>query len=82
LEEGRDTKLIFLMVNKKVKTKLINALTTGNPQPGTVLDRFVTQVDEEDFYIVCAESRQGVPTPTHFTILENTFGPELTLKEI
>jgi hypothetical protein len=70
------------MVNKKVKTKLINAQNTGNPQPGTVLDRFVTQADEEDFFIVCTESRQGVPTPTHFTILENTFGADLTMKEI
>ena len=36
-----------------------------------MLDHTITGSDTFDFYIVCTESRQGVPTPTHFTVLRN-----------
>ena len=59
------------MVNKRIKTKLIEAASVRNPRPGCLLDHTVTSANEYDFYIVCAETKQGVPTPTHFTVLRN-----------
>ncbi len=72
------------MCNKKVNTKLIEATgeTSGrNPKPGCMLDHTVTGHNEFDFYMVCTESRQGVPTPTHFTVLYNDV-PNLEPEEI
>jgi aubergine-like protein len=61
------------MVNKRVKTKMISE-TNGrlnNPVPGTVLDHSITAKDLQDFYIVTTTSRQGLPTPSHFSVLLN-----------
>lgn len=70
-EETKDTKILFLMVNKKVKTKLV-ADAGGriqNPQPGTMLDNSITIDGQYDFYLISQATRQGVPTPTHYTVL-------------
>jgi hypothetical protein len=61
------------MVNKKIKTKLVldrNGQST-NPPAGCCVDHTITGQNTFDFYIVCTESRFGVPTPTHFTVLVN-----------
>jgi len=61
------------MVNKRVKTKFIaeNQGRLQNPMPGTVLDHSVTQPDVYDFFMVNTPCRQGVPTPTHISVLFN-----------
>ena len=43
-----------------------------NPVPGTVLDHSITPQDGYDFYLVSQNVRQGVATPTHYTVLYNT----------
>ena len=40
-----------------------------NPQPGTCIDNGITQQGAYDFYLVSQATRQGVPTPTHYTVL-------------
>ena len=49
-----DCKILFLMVNKRVKTKLIldNGGRLMNPPPGTVLDHTLTNRGSYDFYLV------------------------------
>ena len=42
-----------------------------NPVPGTVLDHSITPVGIWDFYMVSTHCRQGVPTPTHYSVLFN-----------
>ena len=39
--------------------------------PGTVLDHSITVPDVYDFYMVNTPCRQGVPTPTHISVLFN-----------
>jgi len=69
--ETKNIKMVFLMVNKRIKTKLIDGSRTTNPRPGCMLDHTITSHNEFDFFIVCTECRQGVPTPTHFSVLKN-----------
>jgi aubergine len=61
------------MVNKRVNTRIIadNGGKLANPMPGTVLDHSITQPDVYDFYMVNTNCRQGVPAPTHISVLFN-----------
>ena len=71
--ETKELPFAFVMVNKRIKTKLVvnqNGRLT-NPQPGTVLDHTVTG-KFYDFYMVAQNTRQGVPTPCHYTVLHNS----------
>ena len=69
--ETKETKMLFIMVNKRVKTKLIVDQNgrISNPQPGTVLDHSIVKKDSYEFFLVSQNTRQGVPTPSHYTVL-------------
>jgi hypothetical protein len=61
------------MVNTRIKSKF-TSVQGSNPQPGTIIDHSVNSVDNEgnedhSFFLVSTECRQGVPTPTHYSIL-------------
>lgn len=73
----------FVMINKRVKQKMIadNGGRLMNPQPGTVLDHSVTQNDVYDFFLVTTNCRQGVPTPTHVSVLYNDI-PECNPEQV
>ncbi|TNV83116.1 hypothetical protein FGO68_gene11586 [Halteria grandinella] len=64
-------KYAFIMVNKRVKTKIIwdNNGRLENPRSGTVLDHSITPQNTYDFYLVSQNCRQGVATPSHYSIL-------------
>lgn len=77
------TKMMFVMCNTKVKTKLIledQGKKFKNPLPGTVLDHSIVKKDTYDFYLVSTLTRQGVPTPAHYCVLVDEIkdreGPE------
>ena len=40
-----------------------------NPRPGTVVDHSVTPDGLYDFYLISPHVRQGVATPSHYSIL-------------
>nr|AEX87965.1 Otiwi3 [Sterkiella histriomuscorum] len=64
-------KFIFVMVNKRVKTKFMLD-TNGrleNPKCGTVVDHSVTPSEYYDFFLVSQICRTGVATPSHYTVL-------------
>ena len=46
--------MLFIMVNKRVKTKLIADVNgrISNPQPGTVLDHSVIKKDSYEFFLI------------------------------
>lgn len=69
----KDSKIAFIMCNTKVKTKFVqkNGTNYNNPNPGTVLDHTVVKKDLYDFYLVSTSSRQGVPTPAHYSVLRD-----------
>lgn len=72
-EATSNIKFLFVMVNKRVKQKIIsdNQGRLQNPIPGTCVDHSITAQDLQDFYIVTTTSRQGLPTPSHFSVLLN-----------
>ena len=69
--KGIDFQCIALMVNKRVSTKffLDQGNNVGNVIPGTMVDRAVSRLGTYDFYLVSQRTRQGVATPTHYTVI-------------
>lgn len=80
ISEMSESKLLYTMVNTRIKTKFVkkdgNRLV--NPLPGTILDHSVLKKDAYDFFLISTNCRQGVPTPSHYTVLidETGKGPE------
>ena len=46
-----------------------------------MVDHTITSENEFDFFMVTTESRQGVPTPIHFTVLRNDM-PDIKPEEV
>ena len=58
--QTKDTKVILIMVNKKIKNKLISEAGNriANPKPGCLVDHTITgENGSYDFFIVNTESR-------------------------
>nr|XP_040052641.1 LOW QUALITY PROTEIN: piwi-like protein 2 [Gasterosteus aculeatus aculeatus] len=69
-----EPKLVFIVVQKRISTTLINWTPNSvrTPPPGTVLDHTLTQKDWVDFYLLAHTSRQGCGLPTRYIALYNT----------
>lgn len=68
-----DTKLVFIVVQKRINTRLFlkdrdNSL---NPPAGSIVDQEVTRRNLFDFFLVAQHVRQGTVTPTHYIVLHN-----------
>jgi hypothetical protein len=74
-EDTKNTKICYLMVNKRVKTKFVLESNNRavNPSSGCLVDHTITGKDSWEFYIVSVEGKQnqGVPTPTHYSVILN-----------
>ena len=66
-----DTKLIYLNCSKRVNTRLFggNPGRFMNPDPGTVVDSAIVDKDTYEFYLVSVAARQGMSTPTRYTVV-------------
>lgn len=66
----------FIVVKKRIATRLFfkegNQLV--NPQPGTIVDDFVTKAEWFDFFLVSQSVRQGTVTPTSFHVIYDKSG--------
>lgn len=71
-----DTKLMYINTCKRVNTRIFdgNVGNFKNPMPGTVVDSCVTDKDVYEFYLVSVSARQGMTTPTRFTVLYDAVG--------
>nr|XP_023021942.1 piwi-like protein Ago3 [Leptinotarsa decemlineata] len=69
-----ETKLCFIIVQKRINTRIFNFGRDGceNPPPGTVLDHTVTRRYLHDFFLVPQNVRQGTVNPTHYIVLYDT----------
>ena len=65
------TKLMYLNCSKRVNTRLFggNPGRFMNPDPGTVVDAAITDKDTYEFYLVSVAARQGMSTPTRYTVV-------------
>lgn len=67
---------MYINCCKRVNTRIF-AGDVGrfqNPLAGTVIDQTVTDRDTYEFYLVSVAARQGMSTPTRFTVLYDTIG--------
>lgn len=69
-----DTKLCFVVVQKRISTRLFAGGNRGleNPPPGTIVDTDVTRRKYEDFFLVPQNVRQGTVNPTHYIVLHDS----------
>lgn len=78
-EEEGQMKLMLILVNKRVPQRFFsnqNPSRLCNPTPGTVINSGVVEPNTYDFYLVSTGSRQGVVSPTHYTVLYDTIEEE------
>ena len=73
-DNEKTCKLMYINCCKRVNTRIFDEQTGSSnkyrsPAPGTVIDSIVTDRDVHEFYLVSVSARQGMPTPTRFTIL-------------
>ncbi|OCH91567.1 Piwi-domain-containing protein [Obba rivulosa] len=60
-------------------TDKVNMTKNGNTRPGTVVDRRVTYVDYNDFYLQAHAGLQGTVKPTHYVVIydENRYSADV-----
>jgi len=73
---GYAPKMAFVVVKKRISTRLFAASGSGlsNPPPGTVVDDTVTRPEWYDFFLVSQSVRQGTVSPTHYNVVLDTSG--------
>jgi aubergine-like protein len=69
-------KLMYINCCKRVNTRIFDGQVGAfkNPQAGTVIDSCVTDKDVYEFYLVSVAAKQGMSTPTRFTVLYDSIG--------
>ena len=67
-------KLMYINCSKRVNTRIFAGEPSRfqNPAAGTVIDQSVTDRDTYEFYLVSVAARQGMTTPTRFSVLFDT----------
>jgi len=62
---------MYINTSKRVNTRLFGGDTRRfeNPMPGTVADAGITDKDTYEFYLVSVAARQGMTTPTRYTVV-------------
>lgn len=70
------TKMMYINCCKRVNTRVFDGQPGKfkNPDAGTVIDSVVTDRDTYEFYLVSVAARQGMSTPTRFTVLWDGIG--------
>ena len=67
---------MYINCCKRVNTRIFdgNIGSFKNPLAGTVIDSCVTDKDVYEFYLVSVAAKQGMSTPTRFTVLYDSVG--------
>ncbi|KAL5116399.1 hypothetical protein ACEQ8H_005747 [Pleosporales sp. CAS-2024a] len=82
--ESKHPKISLVLVGKRHHTRFYPTREedtdgkTGNPQPGTVVDRGVTGEKLFDFFLLAHQGLQGTSKPAHYVVLkdENKLGAD------
>ena len=70
--EAEGAKYCYVIVKKRIHTRIFTAGRVENPPPGTVVDKQCTFTPDNDFFLVSQSVRQGTVTPAHYHILHDT----------
>jgi len=71
-ETSPETNLTFVVVKKRIRTRLFNH--GQNPVPGSLVDGAITHPKWYDFFLVSHETRNGTVSPTHYNVLLDDMG--------
>lgn len=71
---NQELKFAFIIVNKKINTRIFKAAGNANPVTGTVVDDVITLPERYDFYLVSQSVRQGTVAPTLYNVVYDSFG--------
>lgn len=82
--ESKHPKISIIVVGKRHHTRFYPTKEedtdgrTGNPKPGTVVDRGVTGEKLFDFFLLAHQGLQGTSKPAHYVVLkdDNKFGAD------
>jgi len=76
-----DAKVTYVIVNKRVDTKILHAQKDEGCAEGTVVDQLITRRGMYDFFMVPLASRQGLANPVYYTVLHDaTQGSALAIQ--
>lgn len=67
---------MYINVCKRVNTRIFggDAGAFKNPVPGTVIDSAITDRDVYEFYLVSTAAKQGLASPTRYTVIYDGIG--------
>jgi aubergine-like protein len=67
---------MYLNVSKRVNTRIFGGDLGSfrNPMPGTVIDSSITDRDTYEFYLISTAAKQGMSTPTRYTVVHDSSG--------
>ncbi|XP_044742095.1 piwi-like protein Ago3 [Chrysoperla carnea] len=67
-------KLTFIVVQKRINTRLFLQDNEKNPPPGSIIDHTITRRDWYDFFLIPQCTRQGTVSVTHYVVIEDQSG--------
>lgn len=71
--ESKDYKFCFIVVSKRINTRLF--LERGdNPPPGTIVDDVITLPERYDFCLVSQNVMEGTVAPTNYNVISDNMG--------
>lgn len=74
---------MYINTCKRVNTRIFaNQGGYKNPFPGTVIDSAITDKDTYEFYLVSVAARQGMTSPTRYTVLYDSIQTSPDLIEL
>ncbi|XP_011141529.2 piwi-like protein Siwi [Harpegnathos saltator] len=79
-KNGKDIKIIFIIVTRRIRTILFDRNKEGNPPIGTIVDDVLTNVSKYDFFLVSQHVHAGTISPTSYNII--LFDPGLTANDL
>lgn len=73
---GLSTKLMYVNVCKRVNTRIFGGDIGNfkNPSPGSVVDCSITDEDRYEFFLVSTAAKQGLASPTRYTVIHDSIG--------
>lgn len=66
--------LTYILVTKRINTRIFMRQNRDNPGPGVVVDDVITLPEKYDFYLISQHCKQGTVSPTCYNIIEDNSG--------
>lgn len=65
---GQEVKMAYIIVTKRINTKIFTHLG-ANPPPGSIIDDVITDPEKYDFFLVSQSVNQGTVNPTSYNVI-------------